>query len=103
VCITTDDVHIHHLFVRCEPSSNQPRRSMKKFVDVRHVQDTLLLVTLNLCLIVMDNDVVCNAGMVARKEFLDDEVEDGELKEHDLSTLNVNLVGGIFTGKLGLS
>jgi hypothetical protein len=38
-----------------------------------------------------------------RKEFLDDEVEDGELTEPDLSTLNVNLVGGIFTGKLGLS
>jgi hypothetical protein len=66
-CVYTDDVHIHHLFVRCEPSSNQPRRSMKKFVDVRHVQDTLLLVTLNLCLIVMDNDVVCNAGMVEPK------------------------------------
>jgi NAD(P)-dependent dehydrogenase (short-subunit alcohol dehydrogenase family) len=46
--------------------------------------------------------VIANAGIVERKEFLDDEVEDGELKEPDLSVLNVNLVGCMFTGKLAL-
>jgi NAD(P)-dependent dehydrogenase (short-subunit alcohol dehydrogenase family) len=46
--------------------------------------------------------VIANAGIVERKEFLDDDVENGELKEPDLSVLNVNLVGCVFTGKLAL-
>jgi NAD(P)-dependent dehydrogenase (short-subunit alcohol dehydrogenase family) len=47
--------------------------------------------------------VIANAGIVERREFLDDSLtEDGELKEPDLSVLNVNLVGCMFTGKLAL-
>ena len=47
--------------------------------------------------------VVANAGIVERVEFLDEKVdEEGDLKEPDLSVLNVNLVGSMYTGKLAL-
>jgi NAD(P)-dependent dehydrogenase (short-subunit alcohol dehydrogenase family) len=47
--------------------------------------------------------VIANAGIVERKEFLDDELtENGELKQPDISVINVNLVGCMYTGKLAL-
>ena len=47
--------------------------------------------------------VVANAGIVERKEFLDDTLtEDGELQQPDISVINVNLVGCMYTGKLAL-
>ena len=47
--------------------------------------------------------VVANAGIVERKEFLDDILTaDGELAEPDMSVVNVNLVGCMLTGKLAL-
>ena len=47
--------------------------------------------------------VVANAGIVERKEFLDDILTpDGDLAEPDLSVTNVNLTGCMFTGKLAL-
>ena len=47
--------------------------------------------------------VVANAGIVERKEFLDDILTaDGELAEPDMSVINVNLVGCMLTGKLAL-
>lgn len=47
--------------------------------------------------------VVANAGIVERKEFLDDILTpDGELAEPDLSVINVNLTGCMLTGKLAL-
>lgn len=47
--------------------------------------------------------VIANAGIVERKEFLDDELtENGELKQPDISVINVNLVGCMYTGKLAM-
>lgn len=47
--------------------------------------------------------VIANAGIVERKEFLDDSLtSDGDLAPPDLSVLNVNLVGCMCTGKLAL-
>lgn len=47
--------------------------------------------------------VVANAGIVERKEFLDESTtSDGELAAPDLSVLDVNLVGCMYTGKLAL-
>jgi len=47
--------------------------------------------------------VVANAGIVERVEFLEEKLtSDGDLAEPDLSVLNVNLKGCMFTGKLAL-
>lgn len=47
--------------------------------------------------------VVANAGIVERQEFLDEiTTPDGDLAPPDLSVLNVNLVGCMYTGKLAL-
>ena len=47
--------------------------------------------------------VIANAGIVERKEFLDDALTaDGELQKPDISVINVNLVGCMYTGKLAL-
>jgi NAD(P)-dependent dehydrogenase (short-subunit alcohol dehydrogenase family) len=47
--------------------------------------------------------VVVNAGIVERREFLDEvTTSDGELAAPDISVLNVNLIGCMYTGKLAL-
>lgn len=75
-------------YTHCDVSSWQSLSALFKSVFERHGHIDI---------------VVANAGIVERKEFLDDEVtETGELKEPDLSVLNVNLVGCMFTGKLAL-